>query len=168
MNFIARTALFLIVASLLLNAPTVIAEKAPLFSLSGDSKKIQLKKYRGRVVYVDFWASWCEPCKRSFSWMNKIQSLHGDEKFSIIAINLDESHAAAKAFLKKIPASFDIAYDPSGRTAEAYQLKAMPTSFLINKKGKLVHQNIGFRSEDKTELEAQIKYLLGEGIAANK
>lgn len=168
MRSLARNLFLLIVAAFILNITPALAGKAPQFSLPGDSKKIQLKNYQGRVVYVDFWASWCVPCRRSFSWMNKMQSLHGDEKFSIIAINLDESHGAASEFLQKIPANFDIAYDPSGRTAEAYQLKAMPTSFLINKNGELVHQNIGFRSEDKTELEAKIKQLLGNGIVAKK
>jgi len=144
------------------------AEKAPQFALQGDNKKIQLNNYRGRVVYVDFWASWCEPCRRSFSWMNKMQSLYGEEKFSIIAINLDESHDAAKAFLEKIPASFEIAYDPLGRTAEAYQLKVMPSSFLINRKGELVYRHLGFNNGDKDELEKQIKQQLGKGMLAQK
>ncbi len=144
------------------------AEKAPQFVLQGDNKKIQLSNYKGRVVYVDFWASWCDPCRRSFSFMNKMQSLYGEEKFSIIAINLDESRDAARTFLEKIPASFDIAYDPLGRTAEAYKLKAMPSSFLINKRGELVYRHVGFHSEDKDELEKNIKQLIGTGMLAKK
>jgi len=138
-----------------------IAEKAPQFALQGDNKNIQLSSYKGRVVYVDFWASWCEPCRRSFSWMNKMQSLYGKEKFTIIAINLDESRSAANEFLQKIPASFQIAYDPSGKTAEAYQLKAMPSSFLINARGELISRHVGFHNENKDKIENQIRQQLG-------
>ena len=143
------------------------AEQAPQFALQGDSTKVQLSSYKGRVVYVDFWASWCEPCRRSFSWMNKMQTMYGKDKFSIIAINLDDSRAAAHEFLKKTPASFAIAYDPSGKTAEAYKLKVMPSSFLINARGEVVYQSVGFRSETKDELENQIRQQLGKSLLAS-
>ena len=144
------------------------AQKAPGFSLPGQNKTIQLAQYKGKVVYLDFWASWCEPCKRSFPWMNELQSIYGDDGFRIIAVNLDESRKDANEFLKKMPAKFDIAFDKSGKTAEAYRLKAMPSSFLIDRKGNLVHKSLGYRAEEKKILEKKIKQLVDKSVVATR
>jgi len=141
---------------------------APDFVLDGQQKQIQLSKYRGKVVYVDFWASWCQPCRKSFGWMNKMQSLYGSEGFSVIAINLDESRKNANKFLKQIPANFDVAFDPKGNTAEAYKVKAMPSSYLIDKNGKVVHANLGFRGNDEDKLESKIRKLIRQSTVASR
>ena len=96
-----------------------------------------------------------------------MQALYGKDKFSIIAINLDESHTAAQQFLKKVHASFNIAYDPSGKIAEAYHLKVMPSSFLINKHGQLVYSSVGFNNEHKEKIENQIRQQLGRSMLAS-
>ena len=140
--------------------------KAPDFILKGQQKQIQLSKYRGKIVYVDFWASWCQPCRKSFTWMNKMQSLYGSEWFSVIAINLDESRTNADKFLQQIPANFDVAFDPQGNTAEAYRVKAMPSSYIIDKNGKVVHANLGFRGNDEDELETKIRKLVRQSTVA--
>ena len=98
-----------------------------------------------------------------------MQALYGKDKFSIIAINLDKSRDAAQQFLKKIHASFNIAYDPDGRIAEAYHLKVMPSSFLINKRGQVVYRSAGFNNEHKEKIENQIRQQLGRSmLASNK
>ena len=102
--------------------------EAPNFRLEGQHKQINLSDFRGQIVYLDFWASWCQPCRKSFTWMNKMQSLYGADGFKVIAINLDESRAKADKFLQKIPAKFDVAFDSRGKTAEAYNVKAMPST----------------------------------------
>ncbi len=142
--------------------------QAPGFTLPGQNQTIQLSKYKGKVVYLDFWASWCEPCKRSFPWMNELQSLYGEDGFEIIAVNLDTSRKEAEEFLKKMPAKFDIAFDKSGRTAQAYNLKAMPSSFLIDRKGRLVHKSLGYRVEEKKIVEKKIQKLVGKSVVANR
>jgi thiol-disulfide isomerase/thioredoxin len=144
------------------------ANQAPDFSLEGQQKQIELSKYHGKVVYVDFWASWCQPCRKSFTWMNKMQSLYGSEDFKVIAINLDESRAKADEFLQQIPANFDVAFDPQGNTAEAYKIKAMPSSYLIDKNGKVVHANLGFRGNDEDQLETKIRNLLRQSTVASR
>ncbi len=133
--------------------------KAPVFSLPGQNKTIDLSKYRGKVVYLDFWASWCTPCKHSFPWMNKLQEQYGSEGLEIIAVSLDTSRKDAEEFLAKIPANFDVAFDERGKTAKIYKIKAMPSSFLIDRQGRLVHRSIGYRNEEKKIVEAKIRQL---------
>ncbi|MGB5677369.1 MAG: TlpA disulfide reductase family protein, partial [Gammaproteobacteria bacterium] len=83
-------------------------------------------------------------------------------------VNLDESRKDANEFLKKMPAKFDIAFDKSGKTAEAYNLKAMPSSFLIDRNGNLVHKSLGYRAEEKKILEKKIKQLVDKSVVATR
>lgn len=146
----------------------VYSQSAPVFDLPGEVSNINLEQYRGKTVLLDFWASWCGPCRQSFSWMNKMQSRYGKDGFKIIAINLDPSRKDAEKFLKKVPADFDIAYDPKGRTADAYKLSVMPSSFLINENGEIVYKHRGFNGIDKSALEDKIRKLVGlRQVASN-
>lgn len=145
-----------------------LSTEAPDFELDGLHKQVKLSDYRGQVVYLNFWASWCLPCRDSFSWMNKMQSLYGKEGFKVVAINLDESRARAETFLKQIPAKFDIAYDPHGNTAEHYKLKAMPSSYIIDKNGNMIHANMGFHNKDEADLEEKIRNILQQSIIASR
>ncbi len=132
------------------------AQKAPAFTLDGDNGKVKLSDYRNKVVYVDFWASWCKPCQKSFSFMNDMEARYGKKGFKIIAINLDSDRSAAKSFLKKHPATFTIAYDEEGKTPNLYQLKVMPTSYLIDRRGNLVKVHKGFKKNQTADLEKMI------------
>ena len=145
-----------------------LAAPAPDFKLEGQQKQIKLSDYRGQIVYLDFWASWCQPCRKSFTWMNKMQSLYGEEGFKVIAINLDESRKKANKFLRQIPANFDVAFDPRGNTAESYKVKAMPSSYIIDKNGNVIHANLGFRGRDEEKLEAKIRKLIRQSTVASR
>ena len=141
---------------------SVFAQKAPDFTLKGDQGKVSLSAYKNQVVYVDFWASWCKPCQKSFPFMNNMESRYGKKGFKIIAINLDSDQAAAQTFLKKHPAKFTIAYDPEGKTPNMYKLKVMPTSYLIDRKGNLVNVHKGFKKNQTAKIEKLIVQTLNK------
>ena len=121
---------------------------------------IDLSAHKGKVIYLDFWASWCGPCKESFPWMNELAQKYPDVK--VIAVNLDKEKKDADAFLAKYPAQFEVLFDPSGKSAESYKVKGMPYSIIIDKNGKQIESHIGFSKEKSKEYILQIKKLLGE------
>jgi thiol-disulfide isomerase/thioredoxin len=140
---------------------TGVGEQAPPFSLTtahGDT--IALPGLRGRIVYVDFWASWCAPCRRSFPWMNELQQRYGDRGLTIVAINVDRRRADADQFLQGNTARFAVVYDDRGTTPLAYSVKGMPSSYLIDTRGIVVNVEQGFRDDRKGAIEDQIRSLL--------
>jgi cytochrome c biogenesis protein CcmG/thiol:disulfide interchange protein DsbE len=169
MKILLTRLLFTTLISFSFIVPTAAsAEQAPSFELRTDGTDVKLSDYRGKVVYLDFWASWCDPCRRSFPWMNQLQSLYGADGFAVVAINLDESPQEANKFLQQVPASFDIAYDPSGKTADAYGLRAMPSSYLIDRNGQLIHSSLGYRAAEKRIIEDKIRKLMTNKLVASK
>ncbi|MFL6624504.1 MAG: TlpA family protein disulfide reductase [Sulfurifustis sp.] len=139
------------------------AANAPDFTFRTDNGPLALQSLRGKVVYLDYWASWCAPCRQSFPWMNEMQARYGDKGFVVIAVTVDADVAEARRFLAQYPAHFIVAYDPEGATARTLHLKGMPTSFLINRNGEIVSSHLGFREADKSKIENAIKALLGIG-----
>jgi thiol-disulfide isomerase/thioredoxin len=138
-------------------------EIAPTFTLTGNTGPVNLAAYRGKVVYVDFWASWCAPCRKSFPWMNDLQRRYGARGLAIVAINVDKKEDVARAFLADYPAQFMIAFDPTGMVAEAYRVWTMPSSYLIDRKGTLRSTHRGFFDANKLQIEEEIRQLLAEG-----
>ena len=124
------------------------------------SDALDLARYRGKVVVVDFWASWCEPCRHSFPWLNAMQAKYGERGLVIIGVNVDRERADADRFLHDVPAEFQIVYDPAGVLATRYDVPGMPTSFVIGPKGDVVGRHIGFKSGLRDEREAELQKLL--------
>jgi len=114
-----------------------------------------LRDYRGKVVYVDFWASWCIPCRASFPFMSEMVDKYGDD-LAIIAINVDEDGDDAAEFLSAFTTNFEIVYDPQGKLAESFDVKGMPMSYLYDRDGNLLGTHIGFRKKDRKTLEQVI------------
>ncbi|TKB47047.1 TlpA disulfide reductase family protein [Thalassotalea mangrovi] len=119
-----------------------------------------LEQHQGDVIYLDFWASWCIPCRKSFPWMNEMQSKYQDQGFKVITINLDVDKSFAKEFLKQYPADFTVIYDPEGKIGEAYQLKGMPTSYVIGRDGSVVREEVGFFEDKVAEYEQKLVEIL--------
>ena len=136
-------------------------ETAPAFALStADGRTIALDALRGRVVYLDFWASWCGPCRRSFPWMNEIEQRYAANGLTVVAINVDKKREDAAKFLAATPGAFTIVYDPAGAVASSYDVKGMPTSYLVDRAGRIVAVDSGFRDDAKAAWEARIKSAL--------
>lgn len=138
------------------------AELAPGFKLPTTQGDVNISALKGKVVYVDFWASWCKPCKQSFPWLNDLQAKYKAQGLEVVAINLDKDRASADDFLQAVPAQFTVAFDPAGSIAEQYRLQGMPSTYLIDRQGNLRAQHIGFRDHDKQKLEQAINKLLAE------
>ena len=117
-------------------------------------------RYAGRIVYLDFWASWCPPCLQSFPWMAQITERYAARGLAVVAVNLDRDRGAADRFLSRAAPTFEIVFDPKGDVAKAYQLNAMPSSFLLDRESRIVHRHVGFRVADQLELESRIRGLL--------
>jgi thiol-disulfide isomerase/thioredoxin len=130
------------------------------FELAGLKGPVRLADLRGRIVFLDFWASWCTPCRLSFPWMNQMQATYGPQGLQVVAINVDAKRADADRFLAATPVQFAIAFDPAGDTPRAYGIKAMPSSFLIGTDGRVLHTHAGFRDADKADLEQRIRAAL--------
>ncbi len=113
-----------------------------------------LLEFRGKVVVLDFWASWCVPCRRSFPWMNSMQEKYGSDGLVIIGVNLDADDADAQAFLSETPAEFRIINDPDGTLARKHDVIAMPTSYVFDRSGNLVTRHLGFKVKRQEEYEA--------------
>ena len=114
----------------------------------------------GKVVYVDFWASWCVPCRVSFPWMKKMVKANGERGFAVVAVNVDKEHQAAVKFLDASDPPFAIIYDSTGSLAKRYKLDALPTSFLYGRDGRLLSRHQGFHPDDTLQLDSLIQAAL--------
>lgn len=132
---------------------TAIARAAPPAGLA---------PVEGRVVWVDFWASWCVPCRRSFPWLNSMHRKYGANGLQIIAVNLDKDRALADKFLAEVPAEFALRFDPAGELAKQYGVQAMPSSYLIDTEGNVLATHAGFRSADTADYERAIENALSK------
>lgn len=151
--------------ALLLITSTAIAieigKAAPDFSLKTQNSSLSLQQFQGKLIYLDFWASWCGPCKQSFPWLNEMQEKYAKHGFQVLAINLDIKTSDAQQFLQQHAAQFVVAFDSTGITPKSYGIKGMPSSVLIDRDGRVLLQHEGFRDKDKAVLESQIQTALG-------
>ncbi len=141
-----------------------IGQPAPPFRLPAlqNDQPTSLNQFSGKVVYLDFWASWCAPCRTSFPLLNKMHEKLKTQGFEVVGINLDEDKTNAEKFLKEFPIGFTVLRDAKGEWADQFVVESMPTSFLIDKKGVVQHIHHGFTSGDEKELEQKITTLLAQ------
>lgn len=143
---------------------TDVGQPAPEFTLPTlqQDQPTSLKQFAGKVIYLDFWASWCAPCRTSFPLLNKMHEKLKAQGFEVVGINLDEDKAAAEKFLKEFPVSFTVLRDAKGEWADKFVVESMPTSFIIDKKSVVQNIHHGFASDDIKELEEKVTKLLAE------
>lgn len=116
----------------------------------------------GKVVYVDFWASWCVPCVWSFPFLNTLEHDLSSRGLVVLGVDVDENTGDASAFLQHHPARFAVGADPKGECPKAYGLHGMPTSYLVDRKGVVRYVHSGFRDGDRGELRRKIEQVLVE------
>jgi cytochrome c biogenesis protein CcmG/thiol:disulfide interchange protein DsbE len=128
------------------------------------ASNFDLSAYRGKVVYVDFWASWCGPCRESFPWLDELVREYRSKDLVVIGINVDKDRDRAERFLNETPADFPIIYDPRGDLASEYKVAGMPSAVLIDRAGHIRFQHAGFSVKQKGLYEQQLQTLLAETI----
>lgn len=133
---------------------------SPAASAASADDLLNIDAFRGQVVYVDFWASWSAPCRRSFPWMSRMQGELGPDGFIVIAVNVDHVHADAERFLQDHIPRFGIVFDPDGLLAGKFGVKGIPTSFLIDRRGQIQWKHEGFQLRDREVLARQIRSLV--------
>jgi len=121
-----------------------------------------MEQHKGKIVYVDFWASWCVPCRKSFPWMNAMQAKHQKDGLVVLSINLDAQAELAEKFLQQTPANFAIIYDAKGSLAKKFKLKGMPSSYLFNRQGKLISAHNGFNGAKQQKYQQEIEKALAQ------
>jgi cytochrome c biogenesis protein CcmG/thiol:disulfide interchange protein DsbE len=145
----------------------LVGNPAPDFKLNVVPKRdgtVSLKGLRGKVVVVDFWGTFCEPCKKSFPKLQDLNAKYADRGLQIVAISEDEVDGKDKipSFVEAYGAKFTIAWDEDKAAARRYKPETMPSSFVIDKKGVVRFAHVGYRDGDEAEIEKEIKELLGE------
>ncbi len=118
--------------------------------------ELNISDHEGKVVVLDFWASWCVPCRRSFPWLNNMNAKYGDDGLVIIGVNLDQEQSEAEAFLEEFPAQFQIHFDKNKVLAKEYDVVAMPSSYILGPDGEIVKRHYGFKVKKQEEYEAAI------------
>jgi len=151
---------------LALLAPAVVlaldtGQAAPEIAVTtADGKPLILASLKGKTVYLDFWASWCGPCRQSFPFMNAMQEKYAKDGLVIVGVNVDKKRADADRFHAEFPAKFAIGYDAAGATPASYAVKKMPTSVLIDRDGRVSASHSGFSTEIRDEVESRIRAAL--------
>jgi peroxiredoxin len=139
-----------------------VGQEAPAFQLPalGADGQVSLGDYRGKVVFLDFWASWCPPCLSSLPQLDSLRVELSGSDFQIVAINVDRDPSKAIEFLARHPVGYPSASDPEGEWPERFGIPTMPTSYLIDRRGVVRHVHPGFRDGDIETLRAHIREML--------
>lgn len=123
---------------------------------------VDLAALKGKVVYVDFWASWCVPCRLSMPALDAMYRKHAANGFTVVGFNKDMEPADAQRFLQRVPVGFPLALDAKDAAAKAFDVKAMPSGYLVDRKGIVRKVHRGFTQETAAVLEKEIEELLKE------
>jgi thiol-disulfide isomerase/thioredoxin len=160
------TSIAFILGALVFSIQSITAadsKHAPNVALhTADGVTAQLADYRGKVVLIDFWASWCPPCKASFPALDAIYREYQGKGLEVLAVNVDERRRDADTFLDAHPHRLTVLYDPKGVSPEAFGIKGMPSSFLIDRAGNIRFTHMGYSGNVADSYRQEIAQLLSE------
>jgi peroxiredoxin len=140
-----------------------VSGPAPNFTLKGmDGKNVKLSELRGNVVLLNFWASWCGPCREEMPLLNKIHQKYEPLGFTILGVNVEEDSDAAKKFIAQRPVDFPILLDNTNKVSKLYDVIAMPTTVVIDRDGNMRFLHQGYKSGDEAEYRKMVKKLVRE------
>lgn len=140
-----------------------LSGKAANFTLKSRSgKNIKLSELRGDVVMLNFWASWCGPCRKEMPLLEKIHKKYKRLGFTLLGVNVEENSKAAKNYLKDVKVTFPILFDTTNKTSKLYDVSAMPTTILIDRNGNKRFIHKGYKPGYENDYKKQIKKLLRE------
>ncbi len=137
--------------------------KAPDFTLKSNSgKNLKLSEFRGQVVMLNFWASWCGPCRQEMPLLDQIQKRYSSLGFTILGVNVEEDSNKAKAMLREVPVSFPVMFDTANKASKLYNVSAMPSTVLIDRNGNLRYMHKGYKPGDEEQYKKWVKQLVRE------
>ena len=140
-------------------SPLALAGPSPLADPQIASS---LAQWRGSVVLVDFWASWCAACKESLPRLMEMQRDFAGRGFTVLAVNVDETREKASRFLRGTTLTYPVIYDPQGHWPERFEVKGMPAAFVLDREGAVRHAYHGYRERDLAAIRGAVEALLGE------
>ena len=153
-------------AALLLALPTLAtgsASPAPQFTLAArGGRDVSLAQYRGQVVMINFWASWCGPCRQEMPLLEGIYKKYRSAGFTMLGVNVEPDSKAADEWLKQTPVSFPILYDRDSKVSKLYDVAGMPSTVIIDRSGKLRMLHRGYKPGDENEYLDSIRALIRE------
>ena len=136
---------------------TEVGKKAPNFSLKNmNNKEVTLRELEGKKVFINFWASWCPPCKAEMPDIQKLEENHGED-IEIIAVNLEEEKTKVEKYLNNEELDFTVLLDKNNKVAGQYLVRAIPTSYFLNEKGIIIEKNLGVLSYEKMKENLKIE-----------
>ncbi len=142
---------------------SVLADQAPDFTLkSNTGENVRLAELRGKVVMLNFWASWCGPCRQEMPLLDGIYKRYNPAGFEYLGINVEEDNSDAIKLIKDLGVSFPVVFDPESKASKLYDVEAMPTTVLIDKKGEVRYVNRGYKPGDENKYRDEIRELIRE------
>lgn len=141
------------------SAEAVYAHNFKLPSLT-TKQSVELLDYKGKIIYLDFWASWCKPCIKSLPELNRLRNeLKKSANFEVIAVNLDDNIQDAKEFIAKHPVNYPVLIDSDGKVARKYGVSVMPSSYLIDQNGEIAAIYRGYKDNDILKIKNAVNQL---------
>ncbi|UUA72036.1 TlpA family protein disulfide reductase [Cellvibrio sp. QJXJ] len=146
-----------------LSSLLALAEPAPDFTLpSSSGENVRLAEQRGQVVMLNFWASWCGPCRQEMPLLDEMSKRYSSAGFVLYGVNVEEDNTDAKKLIQQLGVTFPILYDAESKASSLYNVDAMPTTVLIDKKGEIRYVNRGYKPGDENKYRDQIRELIKE------